>query len=83
MEAKPGHADEAGDLRAIRAYTATIGGKPHHIMRGDFHRHTEFSWDSGGRDDGSLQDFYRYMIDVAGMDFGASTDHQGGGWPYW
>ena len=23
------------------------------------------------------------MIDVAAMDFGASTDHQGGGWPYW
>jgi hypothetical protein len=23
------------------------------------------------------------MLDVAGMDFGASTDHQGGGWPYW
>ena len=33
--------------------------------------------------DGNLQDFYRYMIDVASMDFGASTDHQGGAWPYW
>ncbi len=80
---KAGHADEAGDLRAIRGYTATIGGKAHHIVRGDFHRHTELSWDSGGRDDGSLQDFYRYMIDAAAMDFGANTDHQGGAWPYW
>jgi hypothetical protein len=41
------------------------------------------SWDGGGTNDGNLQDFYRYMIDVASMDFGASTDHQGGAWPYW
>ena len=25
----PAHADEAGDLRAIRGYTASVGGKPH------------------------------------------------------
>ncbi|MBI3681828.1 MAG: hypothetical protein HY235_15720 [Acidobacteria bacterium] len=77
------HESEAADLRAIRAYTVSIDGKPHHIVRGDFHRHTELSWDGGGGNDGSLQDFYRYMIDVASMDFGASTDHQGGAWPYW
>ncbi|MBV9085139.1 MAG: hypothetical protein JOZ62_20885 [Acidobacteriaceae bacterium] len=78
-----GHGDEAGDVRGIRAYTSDVDGKPMHIMRGDFHRHTELSWDGGGTNDGNLQDFYRYMIDVAAMDFGASTDHQGGGWPYW
>ncbi|MBL8232498.1 MAG: hypothetical protein JNL98_28630 [Bryobacterales bacterium] len=77
------HADEAGDLKSIRGYTVNIAGKPHHIVRGDFHRHTELSWDGGGGADGSLQDFYRYMIDAATMDFGASTDHQGGAWPYW
>jgi hypothetical protein len=83
-EAKQGgHADEVGDLRAIRSYTANVDGKNMHIVRGDFHRHTELSWDGGGTADGNLQDFYRYMIDVAAMDFGASTDHQGGGWPYW
>ena len=52
-------------------------------MRGDCHRHTELSWDEGGIQDGSLQDFYRYMMDAAAMDFGASTDHQGGLFPYW
>ena len=52
---KPGHADEAGDLRAIRGYTAHVGGKPHHILRGDFHRHTELSWDGGGDHDGSCR----------------------------
>jgi len=53
------------------------------IVRGDFHRHTELSWDGGGGNDGNLQEFYRYMIDAAAMDFGASTDHQGGAYDYW
>lgn len=83
IEAAPGHADEAGDLRAIRAYSADFGGRRLRIVRGDFHRHTELSWDGGGAADGNLVDFYRYMIDAGGMDFGASTDHQGGVWPYW
>jgi hypothetical protein len=83
VEAKVDHPHEAADLKAIRSYTHPISGKPMHIMRGDFHRHTELSWDGGGTNDGNLQDFYRYMIDAASMDFGASTDHQGGAWPYW
>ncbi len=83
LEPKPGHADEPSNLRDIRGYTAMVDGQPLHIVRGDFHRHTELSWDRGGEPDGSLQDFYRYMIDAASMDFGASTDHQGGAWPYW
>ena len=83
-EVKPGgQPDEAGDVRAVRAYTSKVAGKEMRIVRGDFHRHTELSWDGGGTTDGNLQDLYRYMIDVAAMDFGASTDHQGGGWPYW
>ena len=36
------------DLKVIRTYTAPVDGKPHHIVRGDFHRHTELSWDGGG-----------------------------------
>jgi hypothetical protein len=83
VKIQDGHADEGGDLREIRGYTVKIGGKNHQIVRGDFHRHTELSWDGGGAVDGSLQDFYRYMIDAASMDFGASTDHQGGAWTYW
>lgn len=77
------HPNEAADLKAIRSYSAKVDGKEMNIVRGDFHRHTELSWDGGGTQDGNLQDFYRYMIDVAAMDFGASTDHQGGAWPYW
>jgi hypothetical protein len=77
------HPNEAIDLKAIRAYIVKLDGKDANIVRGDFHRHTELSWDGGGTQDGNLQDFYRYMIDAASMDFGASTDHQGGSWPYW
>jgi hypothetical protein len=83
VDSTPAHPDESGDIKAIRAHTAAVGGRTLRIVRGDFHRHTELSWDGGGTGDGSLQDFYRYMIDVAAMDFGASTDHQGGAWPYW
>ena len=80
---RPGHASETADVAAVRDYSTTAGGRRLRIVRGDVHRHTELSWDIGGTTDGSLQDFYRYMLDVAAMDFGSSTDHQGGAWPYW
>ena len=83
VEAEAGHTDEAGDLAAIRRYRAPVHGREARIVRGDLHRHTELSWDAGGTIDGSLPDFYRYMIDAASMDFGASTDHQGGAHDYW
>ncbi len=79
----PGPTQETHDLEIIRQHRATIDGKEHRLLRGDFHRHTELSWDEGGRMDGSLQDFYRYMLDAGSLDFGANTDHQGGAWPYW
>lgn len=78
--AKPWDAPrEDEQVAAVRAYRATIDGQPHQIVRGDMHRHTEMSWDVGPGNDGSYLDFYRYMIDVAAMDFGGLTDHQGGG----
>jgi hypothetical protein len=84
VEARLAHTDEVGDVKAIRAYRAAVGGKQMRVVRGDFHRHTEFSWDGGGFRDSSLLDFYRYMIDAAAMDFGASTDHNAGGdYEYW
>jgi hypothetical protein len=77
--APPLPANEAADVARIRGYR--VGQL--RIVRGDLHRHTELSQDIGGLDDGSLVEFYRYMIDAANMDFGASTDHQGGGTDYW
>jgi len=77
----PGHADEDARVRAIRAHRAVTapGGKPLRILRGDLHRHTEMSPDLRGAPDGSILDFYRYMIDAASMDYGMISDHQGGG----
>ena len=76
------HPDEKANIAALRAYTVVLDGKAAHLLRGDFHRHTELSWDGGGSGDGSLQDFYRYMIDAAAWILGLH-DHQGGEWPYW
>ncbi|MCX7012442.1 MAG: hypothetical protein NTW86_07760 [Candidatus Sumerlaeota bacterium] len=70
---------ENQDIAAIRGYTTQINGAEHKIYRGDLHRHTELSWDGGGVGDGSILEFYRYMLDSVDMDFGAITDHQGGG----
>jgi hypothetical protein len=60
-----------------------VGSENLRLLRGDLHRHTELSQDVGGLDDGSLPEFYRYMINAANLDFGASTDHQAGGTDYW
>jgi len=66
------HRDEAGDVARIRAYRSG----PNRILRGDFHRHTEISGDGAG--DGSLEDYFRYMIDAASMDTGIVSDHNAG-----
>jgi len=78
------HGAEPVDLHAIRTYRARVGNADCQIVRGDLHRHTELSWDGGGTGDGSVLDFYRYMMDAASMDFGAITDHNAGGdYRYW
>lgn len=83
-ESRPdSHPTELDDVRFIRNYRVEHGGETLRIVRGDLHRHTELSQDVGGISDGSLPEFYRYMIDAAEMDFGASTDHQAGGTDYW
>lgn len=74
---------ESANVAAVRQHRITLGGQAMRIVRGDVHRHTELSQDVGGLDDGTLPEFYRYMIDAAQMDFGASTDHQAGGTDYW
>ncbi len=83
-ESRPeSHPNEVEDVRFIRNYRVEHQGTALRIVRGDLHRHTELSQDQGGLDDGTLPEFYRYMIDAAAMDFGASTDHQAGGTDFW
>ena len=85
VPARPtGHPNEAQDVRRIRAYRTRSGGKQLQILRGDTHRHTELSMDLRGSPDGSILDFYRYMLDAAAMDWGFISDHQyGADRTYW
>ena len=71
------HPNENADVARIRGYRTTAGGVTYRIVRGDFHRHTEISSDGSG--DGSVEDYYRYMIDAAQMDTGIIGDHNQGG----
>ncbi len=73
IEAPVVHSDEPADLSRIRDYEYVADGKRYRVLRGDMHRHTEFSWD--GQNDGSLQDAYRYSIDAAAFDYVAITEH--------
>jgi hypothetical protein len=70
------HPHEAEDVQRIRSYRTRTAGTELRIMRGDFHRHSEISPDGAG--DGSLEDYFRYMIDAARMDTGVLTDHNAG-----
>jgi hypothetical protein len=74
------HPNEPLNLRTVRGYRITNAGREYRILRGDLHRHTSLSPDGVG--DGSLWDFYRYVLDAANMDFSTVTDHQGGGTNY-
>jgi hypothetical protein len=60
----------------IRQYRVEANGKKYQLLRGEFHRHTEMSWDGGP--DGSLEDMFRYAIDAARMDWIGNGDHDNG-----
>ena len=70
------HPNEAADVARARALRIPNAGSQLRILRGDFHRHTEISPDGAG--DGSLEDYFRYMLDAAGMDTGIVSDHNAG-----
>jgi hypothetical protein len=75
--AMPVHPREPDDVARIRAYRTSLNGTTLRILRGDFHRHTEISGDGAG--DGSVEDYFRYMMDAAAMDTGIISDHNAGG----
>lgn len=64
---------ESKEVWRARAYHTFAGGKKCHLFRGDFHRHTDISWD--GITDSSITDMFRYAIDAAALDFVAVNDH--------
>jgi hypothetical protein len=63
-------------VERIRQYRIEAGGKKLQLLRGEFHRHTEVSWDGGP--DGSLEDMFRYGIDAAALDWIGNGDHDNG-----
>jgi hypothetical protein len=74
--AEPRVASENDQVALVRAYRIPFGSQQLRILRGDFHRHTEYSL--AGTRDGSLEDAYRYMIDAAALDWGGCCDTESG-----
>jgi hypothetical protein len=74
--AKASEVKEREELQRIRNYRMEVGGKKYQLLRGEFHRHTEISWDGGA--DGSLEDMFRYALDVAALDWIGNGDHDNG-----
>jgi hypothetical protein len=76
--------EEAAAVKRMREYRVKAGGKEYMLLRGEFHRHTEVSWD--GSPDGSLEDMFRYAIDAASLDWIGNGDHDNGAgreYPWW
>jgi hypothetical protein len=69
-------AAEAGAVAVTESYRPTVNGQPYQLLRGDFHRHTEISFD--GARDGPLIDSYRYFIDAAALGWVGCCDHDDG-----
>jgi len=67
---------ERSQIELLRSYRINAAGTQYRILRGDFHRHTEYSLE--GTRDGSVEDAYRYMIDAAGLDWGGCCDNENG-----
>ncbi|HEV2199575.1 MAG TPA: hypothetical protein VGR73_07130 [Bryobacteraceae bacterium] len=63
-------------LEASERYKPAVNGQRLQLVRGDFHRHTEISFD--GRGDGPLIDSYRYFIDAVGLGWVGCCDHDNG-----
>lgn len=67
---------EATTATLSQSYRPTVNGQQLQLVRGDFHRHTEISWDGAG--DGPLEDAYRYYIDAASLGWAGCCDHDNG-----
>lgn len=70
------HPDETADVARMRSHRIEIGGKTLRLLRGDFHRHTEYTAHRDG--DGLLEDSWRYALDAGGLDWMGNGDHDNG-----
>jgi hypothetical protein len=74
--APPIHPNEAADKARLRRYRITAGGRSLQLVRGEFHRHTEFT--SHTDKDGLFEDAWRYALDAADLDWMGNGDHLNG-----
>jgi hypothetical protein len=68
----------------MRKHRLQVAGKTYQYFRGEYHRHTEISWD--GAPDGTLEDMFRYAIDAVQFDWIGNGDHDNGAgreYPWW
>ncbi len=72
----PSAASEAESATLSENYRPTVNGQQYQLFRGDFHRHTELSFDGGH--DGPMIDSYRYFIDAASLGWVGCCDHDNG-----
>jgi hypothetical protein len=70
------HKNEADDIARMRGHRVTAGGKTLRLLRGEFHRHTEYSSHRDG--DGLLEDSWRYALDAGALDWMGNGDHDNG-----
>jgi hypothetical protein len=70
-------ADEKIERAQIEAMRKARVNGAYHVVRGEFHRHSEISADGGN--DGALLEQWRYMLDAADMDWAGCCDHDNGG----
>ncbi|RMG39126.1 MAG: hypothetical protein D6725_05790 [Planctomycetota bacterium] len=74
--APPVHPGEPQTVAKLRDFRLTIGGRELRLVRGEFHRHTEYT---AHRDqDGTLEDSLRYGIDAGRLDWMGNGDHDNG-----
>jgi hypothetical protein len=67
---------EDADVSRMRTKTVDTMAAKYHLHRGEYHRHTEISWD--GAPDGSLEDMFRYALDCVRFDWIGNGDHDSG-----
>jgi hypothetical protein len=64
------------ERQAIAAMRVARTPEGLHVIRGEFHRHSETSADGGG--DGALVDQWRYALDAGSLDWVGCCDHDNG-----
>lgn len=70
------HDNEDQVVKRLREFRLDAAGKSLQLVRGEFHRHTEFT--SHRDQDGLLEDSWRYSLDAGSLDWMGNGDHDNG-----